>query len=214
MNIRTTLMFTLLFITSATIASASSITYTFQGTGTGDLGGVSFVSTLFTITVEGDTGNVEYLGNGVFSNPALSSHIAIQGFQPASFITATRVFDAGVVNKHFVDTLGFSRAPNAADLLDLPNAAFLSYDLATSIGPIFVAEPNTYGFGCFSFGDCVVTTGGMLDFSSIIGVTFSAETTTPEPGTLVLVGAGCLVMTRSVRARRKHPPTTTTRGVA
>ena len=189
-------VFTLLLLASASTLQASSVTYTFTGTGTGDLNGVAFTSTPFTITVVGDTSNIVSCFTVVLCNPATSATIAISGFPLATFITATQVFDSPGF-----PALGFERAVNSADLLDLSDPAFATYDLATSIGPIFVATPFAVNqFNC-GFG-CVVTNQGNVDFSSIVNVTFTASTV-PEPATLGLLGLGCSGLAALRRLRRK-----------
>jgi hypothetical protein len=130
----------LLLLVAICPANASSLTYSFAGTGTGDLNGVAFTGASFTITVLGDTSNITNCFAGVYCNVANSSTVAIAGFSTATFVTATQVFDA-----QGFPAAGFERAVNGLDLLDLSNTAFATYDLATSIGPIFVANPFAVG---------------------------------------------------------------------
>jgi len=179
--------------------SAASITYTFSGTGTGDLNGVPFTDTAFTITSQANTGSINpACFTGVYcvrSNPAT---IAIAGFGPATFTTATEVFD------NISGVLGFERWFDMPDLLDLSNPAFVTYNLATSIGPIFVPTPFSVNQWNCSDG-CVNTTQGILNFSAISNVTFTASTgpAVPEPATLTLLGLGYLAVGAARRLRRR-----------
>jgi hypothetical protein len=151
-------------------AQAESITFTFDGTGSGTLGGSAFSDEAFTITVIADTLDVASCGSGVVSVDSLSADIFISGFEVATFSISTRVFD------HSSGALGFSRGTCVgADLLDIRDDAFMTYDLTTSIGPIFVAQP----FAVEQFLN-IPTTGGILTMRSAQDITFNAET---ESGT-------------------------------
>lgn len=183
-----------LLLVGACAANANSITYSFAGTGTGDLNGVPFTGASFTITVLGDTSNITNCFTVDLCNVANSATIAITGFSTATFVTATQVFDA-----QGFPAAGFERAVNGLDLLDLSDTAFATYSLATSIGPIFVANPFAVNqFSC-NHG-CVVTTQGNLNFSSIVNVTFNA-TATPEPGTLIMFGSGIVGLAGILRRK-------------
>jgi PEP-CTERM motif-containing protein len=184
-----------LLLVGACPASASSITYSFAGTGTGDLNGVAFTSVSFTITVLGDTSNIVSCGVPItFCNGANSATIAIMGFSTSAFVTATQVFD-----NQGTTSAGFERAFIGLDLLDLRDPAFTTYNLATSFGPIFVANP--FAVNQFNCNDgCVVTTQGILNFSSIVNVTFNA-TATPEPSTLTMFGSGIIGLAGVLRRK-------------
>jgi len=194
-KIATILSFILVLLAGTSIANASSINYIFQATGTGSLGGTQFSNASFTLTVVGDTDNVQNEGGGLFLNAATSAQIAIQGFQVADFTTLVGMFDYQPGN-----ALGLQRAPQMADILDLSDPAFSSYDLTTPIGPLLVANPFIGQFNCDR--GCIETSQGELEFTDMSSVTFSA-TTVPEPGTLVLVGAGVLGLVGRLRQKVK-----------
>ncbi len=178
------------------IANASPISYIFQGTGAGHLGNSPFDNALFTITVNADTDNVQDQGGGLFVNVGTSAQIVIQGLNPATFLIPVQLFD-----NQPVGVAGLSRAPDAADLIDLVDPAFNNYDLKGDFGPVFIPFPLFGQFNC-QFG-CVSTTEGDLDFISMTDLTFSATTGVPEPSTLVLMGAGVLGLGERLRRKLK-----------
>ena len=184
----------LLVLMAASVANAAPINYIFQGTGAGYLGGSYFENASFTITLTGDTNNVQDQGGGLFVNVASSGQVAIQGLNTADFLIPMQLF----VNQPF-SVAGLSRAPDAADLIDMSDPSFGGYDLKTAFGPVLIPFPYFGQFNC-QWG-CVSTSQGDLEFISMTDVSFSA-TTVPEPGTLMLMGAGALGLVQ--RLRRKQ----------
>jgi hypothetical protein len=154
-------------------AQAQDITYTFDATGSGSLGDVAFANAAFTITVTADTSTIVNCGGDVFSVDSLSADISITGFDDATILTPTRLFD-----NNGASVLGFSQATcGGGDYLDIRNDAFATYNLATAIGPIF--DPSPFAVGQFQN---VLTTGGILTVSSAQDVTFNAVTLSPGNG--------------------------------
>lgn len=182
-----------LLLAGSAMANASQINYMFQGTGAGYLGGSYFENAGFTITLTGDTNNVQDQGGGLFVNVATSAQVAIDGLGTATFLVPIQLFDNQPYN-----VAGISRAPDAADLIDMFDNSFGSYDLKSSFGPVYNQYPYFGQFNCEWV--CVGTTQGDLEFISMTDVNFSA-TTVPEPGTLALMGAGALGLVQ--RLRRK-----------
>jgi hypothetical protein len=151
-------------------AQAESIRFTFDGTGSGTLDGSAFSDEAFTITLIAETADVVSCGSDVLSVDSLYAYIFIPDFEVATFSISTRVFD------HRSGALGFSQGTcGGSDLLDIRDDAFVTYDLTTSIGPIFVAQP----FALEQFAN-IPTTGGILTMSSARDITFNAAT---ESGT-------------------------------
>jgi len=147
---------------------AGTNTYTFDGTGSGDLGGVGFTNAAFTITVVAETMNIVNCSGGTFSLDSTTASIAISGFPTVSILTPTRVFD----NNDNSD-LGFSLATcNGPDLMDMSDPAFANYALYGDRGPIFNATP----FPGNQFHN-VQTSGGILNMAdnSVRNVTFNAN---------------------------------------
>ena len=185
-----------LLLATAAGASATPISYTDTGFGSGTLNGVAFggaAPLAFTITALGDTANRLSCGGACLSNDNTSASITITGLGTFAFVTPTRFFaNVGIV--------GFSRAGvGGADLFDGPNIP--AWDMLTSLGPI--AGTGTL----LQWGNApVVTSGGTLVFNNgSSAATFTAtvgpQSTVPEPATLLLLGSG-LVAT-SLRQRLK-----------
>lgn len=204
----------LLWLAGASLGRAGTITYTFTGTGTGDLGGVLFTNAPFTITEVGNPNQISSCGTGCFTVNDLLSTIAVAGFPLARVRTPVRVFD-----NQTLDALGYSRSVGSDDLMDLRDSAFVTYNLATAFGPIFVAAPFSVDqFNCID--GCITTSQGDVAFSSIVDVTFTALTRAnvqsrlvagvdpvPESATIALFGLGCFGAGLLWRLRRNKLPT-------
>jgi hypothetical protein len=138
----------------ASVAAADNITFTHQGEGMGNIGGVPFNFTIFTIHATADTDDVQSLGFGWWVDHQTAS-IDIMGVGNFEFLTPTR---------HFVNNgaqlVGFSRAGMFGDdLFNGPNnAVFGAWDMTTSIGPI----QGTGGVLQWNVGD-IVTDAGVLN---------------------------------------------------
>jgi hypothetical protein len=125
------------FVLTTAAALCSPITYTFTGTGTGELGSTPFSSAPFTVTVSADTSSIFSFTGGV-ELEALSSTISVSGLPLMTFTDTTSVAD----NQSF-EVIVFGDFTLDLALLDKSNAAFATYALATSIGPISLPGPDT-----------------------------------------------------------------------
>lgn len=168
----------LIALTMASTSQAAIMTATYAGTGDGNLGGVGFSGASFVITATYDTADV--FNPSVLQVEHQSVSIAISGFSPATFTTATRTF---FFDGDDVDVVGISHIASEGgfDLFDIANSGLDGWNMTTSIGPVFDPAP----FAIEQFNG-VQTTGGELNFSSINDATFTArgDGVIPEPGTL------------------------------
>jgi hypothetical protein len=144
-------------------AKASPVTYTESATISGSLNGVGFTNKLFTVTGASDTTNIQ----NHFINPLVAT-FSVAG-------VGNGVFPSTVFDNQPNAIAGFIDEASNGDILDTLNAAFASYDLSTSIGPI--TGPSITG-GNF------LTSAGLLHISSAGDATFTA--TVPLPGALPL----------------------------
>ena len=136
-RIRKTLLcrLTLVFsIASSLSASATTIVFTHESSGSGTLNGVPFSARAFTIRATGDTTNRQSLfSQDVFFIDHTSVRIEIAGLGTFEILSPTRTF----VNQTAA-LAGFSRASSSGvDLLNGPtDELFASWDMLSSIGPI------------------------------------------------------------------------------
>ena len=169
----------------------------FQGT----LDGNPFMVPDFTITAFGDTSAREAVAADIFSINHTSAQIDIPNVGVFTFLTPTRTF----VNQGS-NAVGFSRAGSSTtDLFNevaIVAGAFGSYDLLSSIGPIF-------GDGQLLQWDSpsVLTTGGVLVFAdgfpenaSYLAIVENGGQVS-EPGILGLLALGWLASRRASRRR-------------
>ena len=175
--------------------AAGPITFIQTGTGSGSIGGTSFGSTRFTITSVGDTSNRTAISGGYVIDPT-SAAIAIVGVGTFTFSDSMHEFLSS-------GTVGFSRGSSSGDtdLFDGPTSSLLNtWDMASSIGPI-----NGSGTLFQWASPAVNTSGGVLVFSDHTSdATFQAilGTSTPEPGSWMLVLAGLAAVKMAARQRK------------
>ncbi|WP_193213242.1 PEP-CTERM sorting domain-containing protein [Luteolibacter marinus] len=166
-------------------ASAAQIVYVWEGSLSGSLGGSSFTSESFVLTVTADTVNIAPYSDGVFV-PNDTATIDLLG-QTLTITTPTTTN----LNDTF-DGVTFGNDLVQFDILLMFNGALDGYDLASPFGPLVVAPPDTF---VSQAGNPLATSGGALLISDSAGttLTFSAI---PEPTTLALLGLGGLTLGR------------------
>lgn len=172
------------------VAHAKVITYEFQGSGSGTLDGVPFTDRIFVITAVGNTDNRETPFAGAFMIPNSSANIAIQSLGSFDFVTSTGVFcntDA--------PGIGFTAT---YDLFTIQNPAAASWDMTTSIGPVYAQAGQL-----LKWDDPLIhTSGGILIFEDRAGIPCSFEAVVvPEPSALIVLGGG-LAGLLGIRRRR------------
>jgi hypothetical protein len=179
----------------ATCSYAGVITFTQTGVGSGTVGTNTFTNAAFTITDTGDTANrVSFSGGYIID--ATSASIVISGVGTLNFLIGTETFVSNTNQE-----VGFSRS-SGSDLYDGPdNAAFGTWDLLTSIGPI---SGSAYLMQWTL--SPVNTSGGVLVFSDGSSPTVFTATiqTAPEPSSLMLLGIGMAGIGMLTRQRRRR----------
>jgi hypothetical protein len=160
---------------------AGMIVYTETVDATGSLGSLgSFTDKLVTITLTGDTANVTNPASGEFLNFDTCT-VNVAGLGTATFTDSIFVGS----NQNSPPLGGFFDNSQSQDtILSTIDAAFATYDLKTSFGPIS-------DLASFNPNVMFPTTDGNFQITGVSGnSTFTATTTTPEPASLALLGLG------------------------
>jgi hypothetical protein len=172
--------------------SAGPITVTISFTGTGTVGASPFTNASVLITGTGDTIANTGCGAGCFFMHPATTTIAIAGFSLAS-VTDSNTFgdNQGAGSAYFSTT---------TDELIMPNVAFATYNLTTSLGPLNPAiNPSNWA----TIG--VHTNQGIINVSSASNATYQAVVsggaTAPEPGSVALMLGGLAAIAAITRLR-------------
>jgi hypothetical protein len=173
-------------------AKADTVTYIETATASGSFGGTAFSGATITLTGIGNTSSIGSSG-GIYSF-VLPVSVQVSG------ISGTGVFtdQIQVVDNQSVPAAGFGDNSLDAAILFDSAAAFATYNLASSIGPI----PGT---SIINSGDSFGTTDGAFIINSASNVSFQAIVGTvssvPEPSSLALLGTGVLGLAGMVHRR-------------
>ena len=198
-NLSVALLAAIISVLFVANAKAIPITYTETATISGSLNGVSFANKLLTLTGTGDTAAVAphsfALGNTGFINPVTAT-FSVAGTGSGSLTGSYDVF----VNQT-AEAVGFTTDNITKDLLNIFGpAAFGSYALSTSIGPITDDAE-------WSSGVSFPSTAGALIIQTVLNEegTFAAAVggVVPLPGALPLFITG-LAMLGLLGWRRKR----------
>jgi hypothetical protein len=172
-------------------AQADNITYTEQVIGDGSLGVNTFERTSITIVLNGNTAKILSIGGGIFVDLGIAT-VTVAGIGTGTFTDKGQMF---VFDNQTVGEVGISDA-RSADVLDTFDPAFVSYALASSIGPITNTQAGNLGLR-------FPTTVGDFTLEGFGNTTFTAAAAVPEPESLGLLGIG-LVGFMTVLSRLKR----------
>jgi PEP-CTERM motif len=163
-------------------AHAAEIIFTETAIATGALGRDGFTDAPLTITAIADTANVNEIFPGVFSVNNSSTTVFVPGFGSGTITDLSYTFSAQASSSEG----GIGDNTIFADILDVMNPAFATYNLTTSFGPLS-------GSTGINSGQPFPTTAGDFIIDSILGNTATFQATVvPEPSTLVLGLLGSL----------------------
>jgi hypothetical protein len=163
----------------STHASASVVVYTETADITGSLNGVAFTDKTLTLTMTADTSSIA--GSGQIFTLIAPLDFTLSGVGSGVFTDEVQA----VANQRR-PLAGFGDNTNNEGLLFTLNAAFATYDLSTSVGPLS-------GEAIINSGTSFGTSGGAFVINSVSGdATFAASVGSaipPPPGGLFLCGA-------------------------
>jgi hypothetical protein len=175
-------------------ASAASLSFVEQTTGSGSLNGTSFTNALVTFTGAGDTNDITLLAAGVYAIVGIPVSVNVAGVGSDTFTDAVQL----VSNQNQSDVgIGDSVINQAILFATVTNAG---YDLSTSFGP--VSGPALLNPG-LSFG----TTNGSFDLTFVDTTTYQATvgpvtSPAPEPAAWAFMLVGFAAIGSAARARR------------
>ena len=205
MNVRTLLVGVAVVFSGVTTARATPITYTESVPNASVyLGNDLFSGVLVTFRMSTDTTSSWIDSFGYFRNTGILT-VTVSGLGTATFTDPVTVFDlpsvpGGIAG--FADSVPVIVGVPPLKIVGDYNAAFTSYDLTTSIGPVTGIPNANFGYG-FN------TTAGRFAWESLLvgDATFIAVTGTPmpEPTSMLLLGTGLIGMgARRWRTCRKR----------
>ena len=202
------------------VASATPITYTLTGFGTGTLGSRTFTKATIRFTEKADTTDVVSFYDGFFyNNPGGQVRVNVSGF-------GTYLFPGGVtfLAEPNLPAEGFGSfgvvETSTSAFIGIYSSALDTYYLRTALppshGPTFPNQPSLslptllggdLSFTSFTHGIGSATTLTTPEPSAFTHDIDSATTsTTPEPSTFALLATGLLGITQVTRRKVQGSP--------
>lgn len=180
---------------TAGTASATILTYTLSGTGSGSIGGNAFTNTSFAFTLVGDTAAYSQLSASSFVIDPLNSASFVIGSTSGNFSIPTRLGTFNNGNGVF-----FSRSSSigGSDLFDFTTSSTI--DISTVFGS--VTATSIFALNQFTN---VSTTAGLLSLDTATNVVFSngpTGGTVPEPASWAMMIGGFGLVGAAMRRRR------------
>jgi hypothetical protein len=170
-------------------ARADLIKYRVEGVGTGELGSMAFTDMAFSIVIVADTGGIQTLNPFVIAVNNLSTTVRVGATTAAGLPGSTYRNTFGYFY-YIGDVIGTDfDAPN----LQLLNAAFSGFNLASPLGPLSINPSDFRAFLSTNLGFFGVRSANQVRFQAVI---------VPEPASLTLAAGGGLALLAAARRRR------------
>jgi hypothetical protein len=166
------------FVTSLALAGmtfAAPITYTFSGMGSGTVNGTPFTNADYTIMLIGDTTAITKPSND-YVLVGTQVTMAITTVGTATVTDSVWIFDGQQASR-----LGIGRN-GPGNLLDVGNAAFATYALATSLGPISglnASSLNQFTNLASTLGPITLSSSGPVTFQASLASTWTGNVSIP-----------------------------------
>jgi hypothetical protein len=177
-------------------AHATPIDYIEQAVANYSLGGIAGTGAVI-VAVSADIIDVVQVAPGIYMNTGIGTVTLADG------TTATFVDQLAAFANNPAATLGITDPNSFIDVLDTDGVVGGTYDLSTAVGPLG-------GSAYVSQGQLFDTSLGAFSLAFATVSSFSAtQQPIPEPGSLILLGAG-FAMVRCCRRARTPPDKTAT----
>jgi hypothetical protein len=184
--VKTSISTAVLVIFAATAAFCTPVTYSFSGIASGTVGVTAFNNVTFNVTSFADTSLVTLIGS-TWQVQATSTTLNIAGFSPITFAGSTFW---GVPQGSSDVIFANSAISIPTGLLGITSVDLLTYDLRSSIGPLF--SGLDFESSVFHNFTNIPTSQGLVTLTAA-NDTFTASVA-PEPASESFLGVGVLAL--------------------